>query len=64
MRLSTNLLRKFTDINIDDDEIVRLIQDHIAEVDYSHDLRKDYKDIVIAQVVEKQDHPNADKLAV
>ncbi len=64
MRLSTNLLRKFTDINVEDTKIVQLIQDHIAEVDYSHNLREDYKDIVIAQIVEKKDHPNAEKLAV
>ncbi|MFA7627954.1 MAG: phenylalanine--tRNA ligase subunit beta [Candidatus Dojkabacteria bacterium] len=64
MRLSTNLIRKFADINIDDKKIVELIQEHIGEVDYSHDLREDYKDIVIAEIVEKQDHPDADKLAV
>lgn len=64
MRLSTNLLRKFADINVDDGKIVELIQEHIGEVDYSHDLREDYKDIVIAEIVEKEDHPDADKLAV
>jgi phenylalanyl-tRNA synthetase beta chain len=64
MRLSTNLLRKFTEIEVDDNKIVELIQEHIGEVDYSHDLRDDYKDIVIAEIVEKQDHPDADKLAV
>lgn len=64
MRLSTNLLRKFTDIKVDDNKIVQLIQEHIGEVDYSHDLREDYRDIVIAEIVEKQDHPDADKLGV
>jgi len=64
MRISTNLLRKFADIHIDDEKIVELIQEHIGEVDYSHDLREDYKDIVIAEIVEKQDHPDADKLAI
>jgi phenylalanyl-tRNA synthetase beta chain len=64
MRLSTNLLRKFADIKVDDNKIVQLIQEHIGEVDYSHDLREDYRDIVIAEIVEKQDHPDADKLGV
>jgi phenylalanyl-tRNA synthetase beta chain len=64
MRLSTNLLRKFVDFEVDDNKIVELIQEHIGEVDYSHDLREDYKDIVIAEIVEKQDHPDADKLGV
>ncbi len=64
MRVSTNLLKQFGNITVNDDEIVKLIQSHIGEVEYSHNLSQDYKDIVIAEVVEKKDHPDADKLAI
>lgn len=64
MRVSTNLLKQFGDITASNEEIVKLIQAHIGEVDYYHNLAEDYEDIVIAEIVKKEDHPDADKLAV
>jgi phenylalanyl-tRNA synthetase beta chain len=64
MRISTNLLRQFGNITATDNEIIQLIQAHIGEVEYSHNLSEDYKDIVVAQIVQKEKHPDADKLAV
>jgi len=64
MRVSTNLLRKSGKITANDESIIELIKEHIGEVDYSHNLSEDYKDIVIAQITKKEEHPNADKLGI
>ena len=64
MRVTSNLLKQFGNISITADEIVRLIKEHIGEVDYHHNLEDDYKDIVIAEIKEKEDHPDADKLGI
>lgn len=64
MRYTTELLKTISDINISNDDIVDLINTHIGNVEYSHDISKDYEGIVVAEIVEKKDHPDADKLGV
>jgi phenylalanyl-tRNA synthetase beta chain len=64
MKITTGLIKQFVDLNIQDDEIVRLIKEHIGEVDHAHNLSKDYENIVIAEITKKEDHPDADKLGV
>ena len=64
MKASINLLKKLSGVKLDDKEIVRLISEHIGQVEDSHDLREDYEGIVIAEIMEKQEHPNADKLSI
>ena len=64
MKASINLLKKLSGVELDDKEIVKLISEHIGQVEDFHDLRNDYKDIVIAEIIEKQEHPNADKLGI
>ncbi len=64
MKVSINLLKKLSGVELEDKEIVKLISEHIGQVEDFHDLREDYKDIVIAEIMEKQEHPNADKLGV
>ena len=64
MKITTNLLKQFGDIPTNNDEIIHLISEHIGEVDYHYNLEDDYTDIVIAQIVEKQEHPDAEKLAI
>ena len=64
MRVSTNLLKQFGNITATDEEVVKLIQAHIGEVDYNHNLAEDYKDIVIAEIKQKKEHPDADKLEI
>ena len=64
MKAPINLLKKLSGVKLDDKEIVRLISEHIGQVEDFHDLRGDYEGIFIAEITEKQDHPNADKLAI
>lgn len=64
MKITTNLLRQFGTIPASDNEIVRLIKEHIAEVEEYHDLATDYEGIVIAQITDKKSHPDSDKLAI
>ena len=64
MKITTNLLKQFGDIPTNNDEIIHLIREHIGEVDYHYNLEDDYTDIVIAQIVEKKEHPDAEKLAI
>mgnify|MGYP000845677149 FL=1 len=64
MRVTTELLKQFGDISAKDSEYEKLIKEHIANVEYVHDLSKDYEGIVIGEIVEKEEHPNADKLGV
>ena len=64
MRVTTNLLREFANISVTDEEIVHLIQNHIAEVNYHYPLENDYTDVVVAQITEKEEHPDADKLGI
>jgi len=64
MRVSINLLKQFLDIEISESEIVQLIKKHIGEVEYYRNLGDDYKDIVIAEIKHKEDHPDSDRLAI
>lgn len=64
MKITTNLLRQFGNINATDEEIIRLSKEHIAEVEEQHNLKSDYENIVIAEIVEKELHPDSDKLGI
>ncbi len=64
MRITTGLLKKFGDINIPSEEIIKIIKEKIGEVEYFHKIGEDYENIVIAEIVGKENHPDADKLGV
>ncbi len=64
MIVTIELLKQFGNISADDSDFEKLIKEHIANVEYVHDLRKDYQGILIGEIVEKKEHPNADKLGV
>mgnify|MGYP006987163962 FL=1 len=53
MRYTTELLKTISDINISNEDIVDLINTHIGNVEYSHDISKEYEGIVVAEIVEK-----------
>lgn len=64
MRYTTELLKSIGKIEVEDKDIVDIINAHIGNLEYSHNIGKDYEGIVVAEIVEKQDHPDADKLGV
>lgn len=64
MKISVNLLKQLGKIQQTNEEIVKGIKEHIGEVESYQDLSEDYSDIIVAEIKEKKDHPNADKLGV
>ncbi len=64
MKISVNLLKQLGKIQQTNEEIVKAIKEHIGEVESFQDLSDDYSDIIVAEIKEKKDHPNADKLGV
>jgi len=64
MKISVNLLKQLGKIQQTNEEIVKGIKEHIGEVESYQDLAEDYSDIIVAEIKEKKDHPNADKLGV
>lgn len=64
MRVTTEILKQLGNITIADNEFENLIKEHIANVEYVHNTAEDYKGILVGEIVEKENHPNADKLGV
>ncbi len=64
MYISYNLLKEFVKIpkNISTDEIASLLNLHTVEVEKTTKLRDQFKNIVVAEVLEVNNHPKADKL--
>ena len=67
MIVSINWLKKFTEINMPNDELATLIGARLVEIEEIIDLEEKYKDIVIARVaecvkLEGSDHLNVTKL--
>ena len=64
MKTSINLLKQYGNIDASDEKIIQLVKDHIGEVESTHDIGEEYKNITIAQVVEKESHPDSEKLGI
>jgi phenylalanyl-tRNA synthetase beta chain len=64
MLVSLNWIKKFTSIELDNESLIAKIGAQIAEVESVVDLSQKYSEIVIAEIVEKADHPDADKLGI
>lgn len=64
MKFSLNSIRKYTTIQIPDDKLITKIGTQIGEVEDVEQLAEKYQDIVLAEIVEKQDHPDSDKLGI
>ncbi|MDB5176830.1 MAG: pheT [Candidatus Saccharibacteria bacterium] len=67
MIISTNWLKKFTDIDISIDELTRLIGSRLVEIEETIDLGAKYKGVVVAKIVEcvpleESDHLNITKI--
>lgn len=64
MKVSLNLIKQFTSINIPVDELVATINNQLGGVEEVTELGVRYKNITIVKVVSCEKHPNADKLSV
>jgi phenylalanyl-tRNA synthetase beta chain len=64
MRVSVNWIKEFTQIDTPLDKLVDDIGSRLVEVEEIIDWGKRYEGIVVAKIIDKQEHPNADKLAV
>ncbi len=64
MKVSVNILKQLGNIEQASVDIIKAIKEHIGEVESVQDLTSDYENIVVAEIIEKADHPNAEKLGV
>lgn len=64
MIISVNWLKKFTDIDVSVDELVKLIGSRLVEIEDVIDLGKKYEGVVIAKVVECEPLEGSDHLNV
>lgn len=64
MKISINLLRQFTNIEISIDELLERIATRIGEIDSVEKLGIRYEHIVVGEIFEAKAHPDADKLGI
>ncbi len=62
MKVSVNELKKYTNIDLSVDELVRKIGAQLGGVDRVTDIGKKYQGIVVARVISCRKHHDADKL--
>lgn len=63
MKISLNTMKQLTGLDLKIDELVQKINLQLGQVEDVVDLEPKYKDVVIAKVVTREKHPNADKLS-
>ena len=63
MKVSMNWLKDLVDVDVDVDELSALFNKHSAEVEEYYKL-VEASGLVVGHVVEKEKHPDADKLSV
>lgn len=64
MKVSLNLVKEFTPVNLSNDELVAKIGAQIGAVEAVTDLSAAYKGVVIVKVIKVDPHTNADKLHI
>lgn len=64
MYISLKWIKEYTDIVIDQEQLIEKIRSQIGEVEQVIDYNEKYKNILIGQIRSKEDHPSAEKLAV
>ncbi len=64
MKVSLNLIKRYTSVDVTTGELVAKINQQLGQVEEIIELTPKYKDIVIAKVVSCIQHPNADRLHV
>jgi phenylalanyl-tRNA synthetase beta chain len=65
MKISYNWIKEYIkDMNVSAKDLEERLKSHLAEVENVENLIEKYKGIVIAEILEKKEHPNADKLGI
>ena len=64
MKITYNWLKEFVDFDHSPDQLADLLTMLGLEVEAMEKLNSDMDDVVVAQVIEKRQHPNADKLSI
>lgn len=64
MKLPISSIKEYTDIDIKLDELLNILATKIGEVEGYTDWSEMYKGIYIAQITSKEEHPDAEKLAI
>jgi len=65
MKISFNKIKKYLgETKVKPEELVKKIKLHLSDVESFEDYGKKYQDLIIGEIKEKEEHPNADKLGV
>ena len=64
MKLPLSIARQFTEIEYDNDRLLKEISEKICNIEDVQDISREYENIIIAEIKNKREHPDADKLAV
>ena len=64
MKVSLNIIKQFTSVDLPVNELVQKINQQLGGVEEVIDLGAKYKDTRIVKVLSAQKHPNADKLSL
>lgn len=64
MKVSVNILKQLGNIEQASTDIIKAIKEHLGEVESVQDLSSAYENIIVAEIAEKAEHPNAEKLGV
>jgi phenylalanyl-tRNA synthetase beta chain len=64
MKISLKSIEKLTKVNIPHDELERRLSTQVVNVEGIESIGKKYEGILVAQIEEKSDHPNSEKLGI
>lgn len=64
MKVSLNLIKQLTRVKLGNEELLSRIHSRLAEVEGAEKLADRYEGVLVAEIKEAKDHPDADKLGV
>jgi phenylalanyl-tRNA synthetase beta chain len=64
MKLPLNTIQKYTPLPKEIETTIEILSNRVGEVEDYHDLKEKYNNVIVAEIKEKKEHSNADKLAI
>lgn len=64
MHISLDWIKQYTQIKLDNDQLISKVRAQIGEVENIIDYSEKYKGVLVAKIKQKKDHPDAEKLSV